>query len=156
MRKRLCKFNGVAVMRKTVGIGGRASQSRGRIGSMVVCERELEARSLVDGQRKRTRPVGAGRHRASEIGMGVSCRGSGEPGWRTKLELGRGKSLEQPGIGEQYPDTCKSREAARRASEQGNGNRRVENSEESWNELSRDHLGYPRSPGQDCEHDPGN
>jgi hypothetical protein len=94
VRKRLCKFNGVAVMRKTVGIGGRASQSRGRIGSMVVCERELEARSLVDGQRKRTRPVGAGRHRASEIGMGVSCRGSGEPGWRTKLELGRGKSLD--------------------------------------------------------------
>ena len=61
---------------------------------MVVCERVLEARSLVDRQRKRTRPVGAGRHRGSEIGMGVSCRGSGEPGWRTKLELGRGKSLD--------------------------------------------------------------
>src|SRR5260370_13542738 len=81
-------------MRKSVGIGGRANRSTGWTGSMVVCERELEARSLVDGQRKRTRPVGAGRHRASEIGMGVSCRGSGEPGWRTKLELGRGKSLD--------------------------------------------------------------
>jgi hypothetical protein len=34
----------------------------------------------MDRQRKRTRPVGAGRHRANEIGMGVSCRGSGEPG----------------------------------------------------------------------------
>jgi len=48
----------------------------------------------VDEQRKRTRPVGAGRHRTSEIGMGVSCRGSGEPRGRTKLELGRGKSLD--------------------------------------------------------------
>ena len=33
-------------------------------------------------------------NRASEIGMGVSCRGSGEPGWRTKLELGRSKSFD--------------------------------------------------------------
>jgi hypothetical protein len=48
----------------------------------------------VDGQRKRTRPVGAGRRRAGEIGMGVSCRGAGAKRWRTKLELGSRKSLE--------------------------------------------------------------
>src|SRR5260370_18477886 len=81
-------------MRKSVGIGGRANRSTGWTGSMVVCERKLEAGSLVDGQRKRTRPVGAGRHRASEIGRGVSCSGSGAKGWRTKLELGSSKSLE--------------------------------------------------------------
>ena len=46
------------------------------------------------GQRERTRPAGVGRHRASEIGIGVSCSGSGEPGWRTKLELGSSKSFE--------------------------------------------------------------
>ena len=94
MRKHLCKFNGVAVMRKTRGIDDGANRSAGGLGSIVVCERKLEARSLVDGQRKRTRPVGVGRHRASEIGMGVSCRDSGEPGRRTKLELGRSKSIE--------------------------------------------------------------
>src|SRR5882672_2873735 len=63
-------------------------------------------------------------------------------------------SEQQPGFGEQYADTCKSREAARRAPEQPDDNRRIDNGEESWNELSRDHLGYPRSPGQDYEHDP--
>ena len=49
MRKRLCKFNGVAVMRKTWGMGDGANWSAGRTGSIVVCERELEARSLVWG-----------------------------------------------------------------------------------------------------------
>jgi hypothetical protein len=68
MRKHLCKFNGVAVMRKTWGIGDAASRRAVGLGWIVVCERTLEARSLVDGQQKRTRPVGAGRHRASEIG----------------------------------------------------------------------------------------
>ena len=92
MRKHLCKFNGVAVMKKTRGIGAAASQ--GGLGSIVVCERTLEARSLVDGQRERTRPVGAGRHRASEIGTEVSCRGSGAKRWRTELELGRSQSFE--------------------------------------------------------------
>ena len=93
MRKCLCKFNGVAVMRKTRGIDDGANRSAGGLGSIVVWQRKLEARSLVDGQQKRTRPVGVGRHRASEIGMGVSCRDSGEPGRRTKLELGRSKSF---------------------------------------------------------------
>jgi len=94
VRKRLCKFNGVVVMRKTRGVGAGVTGVQAGLVRLGVCERELEARSLVDGQRKRTSPVGAGRHRASEIGMGVSCRSSGEPGWRTKLELGRGKSLD--------------------------------------------------------------
>jgi len=71
VRKRLCKFNGVAVMRKSRGIGNGGNRGAGQIGPIVVCERKLEARSLVDGQRKRTRPVGAGRPRASEIGMEV-------------------------------------------------------------------------------------
>ena len=73
---------------------------------------------------------------------------------KVKCEVMHPSCQQQPGTGEQDPKTCKGREAARRAPEQGNGNRRVENSEESGNELSRDHLGYPRSPGQDCEHDP--
>jgi hypothetical protein len=60
VRKRLCKFNGVVVMRKTRGIGGGANRSADRAGSIVVCVGKLEARSLVDEQRKRTRPVGAG------------------------------------------------------------------------------------------------
>jgi hypothetical protein len=94
MRKHLCKFNGVAVMRKTRGIGDAASRRAVGLGSIVVCERTLEARSLVDGQQKRTRPVGAGRHRASEIGTEVSCRGSGAKRWRTELELGRSQCFE--------------------------------------------------------------
>ena len=94
MRKRLCKFNGVAVMRRTRGIGDGANRIAGGLGSMVVCARKLEARSLVDGQRKRTRPVGVGRHRASENGIGVSCSGSDEKRWGTELELGSGQSLE--------------------------------------------------------------
>ena len=71
-----------------------SNRSAGRIGTIVSLRAKLEAGSLVDEQRKRTRPVGAGRHRASEIGKGVSCRGSGEPGGRTELELGRSQSLE--------------------------------------------------------------
>ena len=47
MRKRLCKFNGVAVMRKARGIGSGANRSAGWIGWIVVCVRKLEARSLV-------------------------------------------------------------------------------------------------------------
>lgn len=46
-RKRLCKFNGVGVMRKASGIGGGANRSAGGIGSIVVCvglEREFESR----------------------------------------------------------------------------------------------------------------
>jgi hypothetical protein len=38
MRKHLCKFNGVAVMRKTRGIGDAASRRAVGLGSIVVCE----------------------------------------------------------------------------------------------------------------------
>src|SRR5271166_509177 len=75
-------------------MGDGANRSADRTGPIVACERKLEAGSLVDEQRRRTRPVSAGRHRASEIGMGVSCSGSGERRWRTELELGGGKSLD--------------------------------------------------------------
>ena len=94
MRKRLCKFNGVAVMRKTRRIGDGANRSAGGVGSIVVCERKLEALSLVDGPPRAHEACRCWAHRASEIGMGVSCRNSGEPGRRTKLELGRSKSFE--------------------------------------------------------------
>ena len=90
----LCEFNGVAVMRKTGGIGDAASRRAVGLGSIVFCERTLEARSLADGQRKRTRPVGAGRHRAREIGTEVSCCSSGAKRWRTELDLGRSQSFE--------------------------------------------------------------
>ena len=47
MRKRLCKFNGVAVVRKTRGIGHGGNRSAGRLGSIVVCERKLEAAGYI-------------------------------------------------------------------------------------------------------------
>jgi hypothetical protein len=56
VRNRLCKFNGVAVMRTTLGISGRANRSTGRIGSMVVCVRKFEVRSLVRGDRGAPHP----------------------------------------------------------------------------------------------------
>ncbi len=46
------------------------------------------------GQPGRTTAAGDGKHRGSEIVIGVSCRGSGEKRWRTELELGGGKSLD--------------------------------------------------------------
>ncbi len=46
------------------------------------------------GQPGRTTAAGDGKHRASEIGMGVSWRGSDEKGGRTELDLGSGKSLD--------------------------------------------------------------
>jgi len=51
VRNLLCKFNGVAVMRKILGISGRANRSAVRIGSMVVCVRKFEARSLLRDDR---------------------------------------------------------------------------------------------------------
>jgi hypothetical protein len=42
--RRLCKFNGVGVMRKALGMGGGANQSAGRIGLVVVCVRKFETR----------------------------------------------------------------------------------------------------------------
>ncbi len=50
MRKRLCKFNSVAVMRKTWGMGDGANRSADRSGSIVVCVRKFQARSLVGGK----------------------------------------------------------------------------------------------------------
>lgn len=49
MKQRLWKFNGVVVMRKTRGIGDGANRSTGGIGSIVVCVRKFQARSLVWG-----------------------------------------------------------------------------------------------------------
>ena len=47
MRRQLCKFNGVSVMRKTRGISAGTDQSTGRSALIVVCVRKLQARSLV-------------------------------------------------------------------------------------------------------------
>src|ERR1019366_2049201 len=62
------------------------------------CSLRAKARSQELGgwQRKRARPVGAGKHRGSENVIGVSCGGAGAKGWRTELELGCSKSLENP------------------------------------------------------------
>ena len=46
------------------------------------------------GQPGRTTPAGDGKHRGSEMVIGVSCSGSDEKRWRTELELGRSQSLE--------------------------------------------------------------
>ena len=46
------------------------------------------------GRQGRTTPAGDGKHRGSEIVIGVSCSGSGEKRWRTELELGGSKSLD--------------------------------------------------------------
>src|ERR1039458_813622 len=79
-------------MRKAAARGSGANKSAVRIGLVVVCVglgREFEARlgagSLVWGQEGAPR-AGAG--------IVVSCGGSDEKGWRTELELGRGKSLD--------------------------------------------------------------
>ena len=45
-------------------------------------------------QAGRTAPAGDGKHRGSEIVIGVSCSGSGAKRWRTELALGWGKSLD--------------------------------------------------------------
>ena len=55
---------------------------------------KVSSQELGGGQRERTPAAGDGKHRASEIGMGVSCGGSGAKGWRTELDLGRGESLD--------------------------------------------------------------
>ena len=102
-------------MRKTRGIGDAANRRAVGVGSVAVCERRLEARSLVDEQGKRTRPVGAGRHQAGEIGKKVSCRGSGAKRWRTELELGSRKSLED------YHGAATFRTAPKRARSLGSG-----------------------------------
>ena len=49
---------------------------------------------VVCGQVGHTTPAGGAAHRVRELGMVVSCGGSGEKGWRTELELGSGKSLD--------------------------------------------------------------
>src|SRR6202140_5464299 len=60
------------------------------------CSLRAKARSqeLGMGQPGRTTPAGDGKHRGGEIVIRVSCSGSGEKGWRTELELGSGKSVD--------------------------------------------------------------
>ena len=55
---------------------------------------EVGSQELGGGQQGRTTPAGDGKHRVSEIVIGVSCGGSGEKGWRTELDLGRRESLD--------------------------------------------------------------
>ena len=49
---------------------------------------------LVRRQAGRTTPAGGEVHRVRELGMVVSCGGSGEKGWRAELELGGAKPLD--------------------------------------------------------------
>ena len=46
------------------------------------------------GQPERTTPAGDGKHRGSEIVMGVSCSSSDAKRWRAELELGCSQSLD--------------------------------------------------------------
>src|ERR1700758_4946640 len=63
-------------------------------GSIVVCERKLGRPELGMGQLGRTTAAGDGKHRGSEMAIGVSCSGSDEKRWRTELELGSRESLD--------------------------------------------------------------
>ena len=49
---------------------------------------------MVWRQEGRTTAVGGEAHRVKEVGVVVSCSGSGETRWRTELDLGSGKSLD--------------------------------------------------------------
>ena len=49
---------------------------------------------MVWGQEGRTTLAGGEKHRVREIGIFVSCGDSGGKGWRTELDLGSGKSLD--------------------------------------------------------------
>ena len=55
---------------------------------------KVSSQKLGGGQRERTTAAGDGKHRASEIGMGVSWHGSDEKGGSTELELGSSQSLD--------------------------------------------------------------
>ena len=55
---------------------------------------ELANELLVWEQLGAPRRAGGEAHRVRELGMVVSCGGSGEKGWSTELELGSGESLE--------------------------------------------------------------
>ena len=46
------------------------------------------------GQLGRTTAAGDGKHRGSEMAIGVSCSGSDKKRWRTELELGSRKFLD--------------------------------------------------------------
>ena len=46
------------------------------------------------GEEERSTPAGGEAHRQRGLGFVVSCGGFGEKGWRTELELGSGKSLD--------------------------------------------------------------
>ena len=60
------------------------------------CSLRAKARSpeLGMGQLGRTTAAGDGKHRGSEMAIGVSCSGSDQKRWRTELELGSRKSLD--------------------------------------------------------------
>ena len=55
---------------------------------------EFGNRQVVWGQGGRTTPAGGEGHRVRELGVVVSCGGSGENGWRTELDLSRRKPLD--------------------------------------------------------------
>ena len=55
---------------------------------------KIPSQELGVGRQGRTTPAGDTKHRGSEIVIGVSCSGSGEIRWRTELELGSRKSLD--------------------------------------------------------------
>jgi len=104
VRKRLCSFNGVAVMKKTRGIGDAANRSASGLGSIVVCERKLEARSLVGGQRKRTKPVGVGRHQGArsewECHAATPASRGGERSWSWAAESLSRTTMGPPHLGQ--------------------------------------------------------
>jgi hypothetical protein len=58
-------------------------------------ESRLEAESGSELEEGRRTPAAGGRPRVREVGIVVSCDGSGERRWRTELQLGGSKSLDQ-------------------------------------------------------------
>ena len=101
MGRRLCIFNGVGLGGEASGTDTGVGKSESRMGSVVVCVgvgarvlAEVENGWLVWGQIGRTTSAGGEMHRGRELGMVVSCGGSGEKGWRTELDLGGGESLD--------------------------------------------------------------
>jgi hypothetical protein len=82
---------GRGVMGKASGRGG---QNEGRIGLVEVCARWQQAESVCGEEGRRTPPAGA-RPRVREVGIVISCGGSGKRRRRTELQLGGSKSLDE-------------------------------------------------------------
>ena len=55
---------------------------------------EVANAGLVWRQERRSRPARGEGHGVWKLAVVVSCGGSGEKGWRTELQLGRGQSLD--------------------------------------------------------------